>query len=32
VVPIRSSFAEPEIAYHVPLVVSPRAYSNYRGS
>jgi 2-oxo-4-hydroxy-4-carboxy-5-ureidoimidazoline decarboxylase len=32
VVPVRFSVAEPEAAYHVPLVVSPWAYSTYRGS
>jgi 2-oxo-4-hydroxy-4-carboxy-5-ureidoimidazoline decarboxylase len=32
VVPIRFSVAEPESHYHVPLLVSPWAYSTYRGS
>jgi 2-oxo-4-hydroxy-4-carboxy-5-ureidoimidazoline decarboxylase len=32
VVPVRFSVAEPEGAYHVPLVVSPWSYSTYRGS
>ena len=32
VVPIRFSIAEPAAHYHVPLLVSPWAYSTYRGS
>jgi 2-oxo-4-hydroxy-4-carboxy-5-ureidoimidazoline decarboxylase len=32
VVPIRFAVAEPEGGYHVPLAVSPWAYSTYRGS
>lgn len=32
VVPIRFGIAEPEGHYHVPLLVSPYAYSTYRGS
>jgi 2-oxo-4-hydroxy-4-carboxy-5-ureidoimidazoline decarboxylase len=32
VVPIRFSIAEPEGRYHVPLSVTPWAYSTYRGS
>ncbi len=32
VVPIRFAVAEPETHYHVPLLVSPGAYSTYRGS
>lgn len=32
VVPIRFAVAEPEGHYHVPLVVTPWAYSTYRGS
>lgn len=32
VVPVRFALAEPEGEYHVPLVVSPWAYSTYRGS
>jgi 2-oxo-4-hydroxy-4-carboxy-5-ureidoimidazoline decarboxylase len=32
IVPIRFSVAEPEGHYHVPLLVSPWAYSTYRGS
>ncbi len=31
-VPIRFSIAEPEGHYHVPLLVTPWAYSTYRGS
>ena len=31
-VPVRFAIAEPEGEYHVPLVVSPWAYSTYRGS
>jgi 2-oxo-4-hydroxy-4-carboxy-5-ureidoimidazoline decarboxylase len=32
VIPIRFSIAEPEAHYHIPLLVSPYAYSTYRGS
>jgi len=32
IVPLRFSVAEPEGYYHVPLLVSPWAYSTYRGS
>jgi 2-oxo-4-hydroxy-4-carboxy-5-ureidoimidazoline decarboxylase len=32
VVPLRFAVAEPEGAYHVPLVVTPWSYSTYRGS
>ncbi len=32
VVPIRFAVSEPEGNYHVPLVVTPWAYSTYRGS
>jgi len=32
VVPIRFAIAEPAAHYHVPLLVSPWAYSTYRGS
>ena len=32
VVPVRIAIAEPEAHYHVPLLVSPYAYSTYRGS
>ena len=32
VVPIRFGIAEPDGHYHVPLLVSPWAYSTYRGS
>jgi 5-hydroxyisourate hydrolase len=31
-VPIRFSIADPSAHYHVPLLVSPWAYSTYRGS
>jgi 5-hydroxyisourate hydrolase len=31
-VPIRFSIADPGAHYHVPLLVSPWAYSTYRGS
>jgi 5-hydroxyisourate hydrolase len=31
-VPIRFGIADAEAAYHVPLLVSPWAYSTYRGS
>ncbi len=30
-VPVRFSIADPEADYHVPLLVSPWAYSTYRG-
>ncbi|NJN18080.1 MAG: hydroxyisourate hydrolase [Oscillochloris sp.] len=32
VVPIRCGIADPTAHYHVPLLVSPWAYSTYRGS
>ncbi len=32
IVPVRFSVAEPEGHYHVPLLVTPWAYSTYRGS
>ncbi len=32
VVPVRFRITEPESHYHVPLLVSPGAYSTYRGS
>ncbi|HEV2654318.1 MAG TPA: hydroxyisourate hydrolase [Ktedonobacteraceae bacterium] len=31
-IPIRFGIADPEAHYHVPLLVSPWAYSTYRGS
>lgn len=31
-VPVRFTVADPGQAYHVPLLVSPWAYSTYRGS
>jgi 5-hydroxyisourate hydrolase len=31
-IPIRFQIARPEESYHVPLLVSPWAYSTYRGS
>jgi 5-hydroxyisourate hydrolase len=31
-VPIRFGVADPDASYHVPLLVSPWAYSTYRGS
>ena len=31
-VPIRFGIADPDAHYHVPLLVSPWAYSTYRGS
>src|SRR5690242_7679570 len=31
-VPVRFGVADPEAHYHVPLLVSPWAYSTYRGS
>ena len=32
VIPVRFGIAEPEAHYHIPLLVSPGAYSTYRGS
>ena len=32
VIPIRFGVADPQAHYHVPLIVSPWAYSTYRGS
>jgi 5-hydroxyisourate hydrolase len=32
IVPVRFGIAEPDGRYHVPLLVSPWAYSTYRGS
>ena len=32
VIPIRFGISDPETHYHVPLLVSPGAYSTYRGS
>lgn len=32
VIPIRFGISEPEAHYHIPLLVSPGAYSTYRGS
>ena len=32
VIPLRFSIAEPEVHYHVPLLVSPWSYTTYRGS
>jgi 5-hydroxyisourate hydrolase len=32
IVPVRFGIAEPDGHYHVPLLVSPFAYSTYRGS
>ena len=32
VVPVRFAVADPSAGYHVPLLVSPWAYSTYRGS
>jgi 2-oxo-4-hydroxy-4-carboxy-5-ureidoimidazoline decarboxylase len=32
VVPVRFAVAEPEIHYHVPLLVTPWSYATYRGS
>ena len=32
VIPVRFGVSEPETHYHVPLLVSPGAYSTYRGS
>jgi 5-hydroxyisourate hydrolase len=31
-VPVRFGIADPDAAYHVPLLVSPWSYSTYRGS
>ena len=31
-VPVRFRIADPDAHYHVPLLVSPWAYSTYRGS
>ncbi len=31
-VPVRFSIADPDAHYHVPLLVTPWAYSTYRGS
>ena len=31
-VPVRFGVADAEVSYHVPLLVSPWAYSTYRGS
>jgi 5-hydroxyisourate hydrolase len=31
-VPVRFSISDPTASYHVPLLVSPWAYSTYRGS
>lgn len=31
-VPVRFTVADPDAGYHVPLLVSPWAYSTYRGS
>ena len=31
-IPIRFGISEPEAHYHIPLLVSPGAYSTYRGS
>ncbi|MDS1348161.1 hydroxyisourate hydrolase [Planktothrix agardhii] len=31
-IPIRFGIANPTVAYHVPLLVSPWSYSTYRGS
>ena len=32
VVPLRFGIADPNVGYHVPLLVSPWSYSTYRGS
>lgn len=32
VIPIRFGIADPDAHYHVPLLISPYAYSTYRGS
>ncbi len=31
-IPLRFGIADPDAAYHVPLLVSPWSYSTYRGS
>jgi hydroxyisourate hydrolase len=31
-VPVRFAITEPEVDYHVPLLVSPWSYTTYRGS
>jgi 5-hydroxyisourate hydrolase len=31
-VPVRFGIADPDVNYHIPLLVSPWAYSTYRGS
>ena len=31
-VPVRFTISDPSVKYHVPLLVSPWAYSTYRGS
>ena len=31
-VPVRFGISDPTASYHVPLLVSPWAYSTYRGS
>jgi len=31
-VPIRFGIADPSAHYHIPLLISPWAYSTYRGS
>ena len=31
-IPVRFGIADPHVHYHVPLLVSPWAYSTYRGS
>lgn len=31
-IPIRFGIADPTVAYHIPLLVSPWSYSTYRGS
>jgi 5-hydroxyisourate hydrolase len=31
-VPVRFGIADPALHYHIPLLVSPWAYSTYRGS
>ncbi|MFY0618014.1 hydroxyisourate hydrolase [Shimia sp.] len=31
-IPIRFGMADPEVHYHVPLLLSPYGYSTYRGS
>jgi 5-hydroxyisourate hydrolase len=32
IIPIRFGVADPQVHYHVPLLVSPWSYSTYRGS